>query len=343
MSGNPSKAMLVLWTTGRCNLQCKYCYASEIREKKDMSFDTARKAIDRLKGARLKIQFTGGEPLLNFPLIRQVCDYVRENDIQASFQLQTNGTLIDREMALELKRLGIGLGVSMDGAPDVNEKLRGKTDALLKGMNHLAQLGIKVNLNSVVTSQNADRLWELADVALYFGNVAGIGLDLLRNAGSAKVNSHEIQNATPSQLREALYSLHERCVTVSALAGKRIHVRSIREAHFRLQSEKYTCTKNYCYAAVGCSYVVLPNGDVYPCGSLIGDPGYYMGNVLGVDPVKAIALKHGEPADCGDCRYHSVCVGACPSRFLVNNDPKLDGSLDCVLRKTSFEIAETMA
>ena len=59
--------LLILRITNRCNLACKYCYAqTEIQKREDMSLETAIKAIDMMakRGGRLKVQFTGGEPLL---------------------------------------------------------------------------------------------------------------------------------------------------------------------------------------------------------------------------------------------------------------------------------------
>lgn len=70
---------LVLSLTGRCNLACKYCYASP-QIKEDMSEETARRAIDMAArgGEKFTIQLSGGEPLLTFPLIQKVIAYARE-------------------------------------------------------------------------------------------------------------------------------------------------------------------------------------------------------------------------------------------------------------------------
>lgn len=192
-----------------------------------MDFQTATKVLDYFKDSSMIIQFAGGEPLLNYSLIRQIDAYVKAKGYKASFQMQTNGTLIDLPLAKELKDMKIDMGVSMDGPPDINEQLRGKTDKLMYGISCLAHAGVTINLNSVVTSQNVSRLSELADVALCFGNVAGIGLDLLRNAGRAKENCNIVEGATSIQLRDALILLHERCEVLYSYSGKKIYIRSI--------------------------------------------------------------------------------------------------------------------
>lgn len=334
------RTMLVLWTTSKCNLKCKYCYAAT-ENKSDMSFDTAKSAIDYLKDNKLKIQFAGGEPLLNFELIRKIYYYVSEKKYDVIFQMQTNGTLITAEMADELKKINIAMGISIDGPPDINEILRGKTELLIQGMNNLARAGVMVNINSVVTETNVDRLFELADVAIYFGNVAGIGLDLLRNAGNAVKNEAIVKNASPQKLRQGIIELYKRFELISKLTGKKLYVRSVREAERRLLFSNGICDKNYCYASMGRSYVVLPSGNVYPCGSLINNVAYYMGNIKDSDKLKEISLKPSVATECDYCEYYAFCSGGCPSRLLVNNIDSIENSLDCIMKKVSFELVKS--
>lgn len=334
------KVLIVLWTTSKCNLKCKYCYAAETKEKTDMDFQTATKVLDSFKDSSMKIQFSGGEPLLNYSLIRQIYAYVKAKGYKASFQMQTNGTLIDLEMAKELKDMKIAIGVSMDGPPDINEHLRGKTAKLMYGISSLARAGLTINLNSVVSSKNVSRLPELADVALYFGNVDGIGLDLLRNIGRAKENCNGVEEATSSQLREALILMYERCEFLYSYSGKKIYIRCIEEAKKRLRIGQNYCNKGYCYASYGRSFVVLPNGDIYPCGSMTNYTEFYMGNIHQDEVIKQIALPTQSTSSCVKCKYHNICTGGCPSRLIVNNDSTLENTLDCILKKCSFEIAE---
>lgn len=103
--------LLVLRITGDCNLRCLYCYAGGGESKERMAWETARRAVDyaAVRSKFFKIQFSGGEPLLNLALVKQVAFYVREHRLPASLQLQTNGTLITPSMAKELKSLRIAL------------------------------------------------------------------------------------------------------------------------------------------------------------------------------------------------------------------------------------------
>lgn len=330
------KVLIVLWTTGRCNLACKYCYAGLTHLKEDMDFETAAQTVDLFSDQPMKIQFAGGEPLLNYPLICQVVSYVKEKKYDASFQMQTNGTCITPEIAVGLKKMKIALGVSLDGPPEVNEFTRGKTREVIAGIGCLADEGIKINLNSVVTSHNVRQLPKLVNFAYYLGNVGGIGLDLLRDAGRARDNPDTIKKATPEQLQNALKEMAEAARELYQLTDRKIVIREIHEARQRLKIS--SCDKTYCYASCGRSYVVLPNGDVYPCGSLIDNPEYYMGNVK-TPPLKSVAIGKVEPQACQSCDFYAICPGGCPSRLLINGNDGEEVSLDCVLKKAAFVLA----
>lgn len=334
-----NRILIVLWTTSRCNLKCKYCYASEVKEKSDMDFKTAVNALDYFSSYSMKIQFAGGEPLINYNLICKIYEYVKQRGYDASFQMQTNGTLIDEEKAEGIKKMKIALGVSLDGPPDINEWLRGETKRAVYGIQCMAHAGVWININSVVTAQNANRFPELADFALYLGNVAGIGLDLVRDAGRAKESTCLIKKPSAEQLKSSLNLLFQRCEFLYEHSGRRIVVREIEEAKRRLDCQ--ACSKEYCYASSGRSFVILPDGDAYPCGSLIGNPKYYMGNINNTS-LKSIALTKQNAGKCNECKYFSVCPGGCPSRMIINAASPQEETLDCVLKKSAFVIADKL-
>ena len=122
--------LLALSVTEDCNLRCRYCYACGGKKKTAMSWEKAKRAIDVTAECfpSFKIQFTGGEPLLNLDLIEKAVDYLDEIGLQAPCQVQTNATLISSDVAARLKSLKIGIGVSLDGPPQVNDALRPFSD-----------------------------------------------------------------------------------------------------------------------------------------------------------------------------------------------------------------------
>ncbi|UWG98474.1 radical SAM protein [Dehalobacter sp. DCM] len=332
------RTLIVLWTTSKCNLQCQYCYASAAGEQKDMAWETAVKILDYFADQPVKLQLTGGEPLLNYDLICKLYEYIVQRGYDISLQLQTNGTLINQEIAKGIKKMKMAVGVSLDGPPAANESLRGGTQQTVQGIQHLAKAGVMLNVNSVVTAQNVEKLPELADFALYLGNVAGIGFDLLRKAGRAKESSGAVRRPTGEQLNSALRRLYERSESIYRQFGRKIMIREVEEAKKRLCSP--ACSQEYCYASCGRSYVFLPNGDCYPCGSLIDAPDYYMGNIWNPS-LKPIALAKQRAGQCEACSYQAFCPGGCPSRLIINAD-EMDDTLDCVLKKSAFNIASNL-
>ncbi len=150
---------LILETTERCNLRCKYCVFSGRYEharahgKCDMTMDTAKKAVDFFS-ARSKdsaddmpaITFYGGEPLLRFDFIKQVIEYARarmkSRDVLFSFT--TNGTLLGTQEVREfLVRNNIHITVSLDGPEDIHDRYRvfaNGRGAFARVLNNLEQL-----------------------------------------------------------------------------------------------------------------------------------------------------------------------------------------------------------
>lgn len=340
---------LVLWTTSSCNLNCKYCYASNNREHGNMNISTAIKGINLPTSNKFSLILAGGEPTLNFELIERVHHEIKKSGKNIRINMQSNGTLIDEYMARRIREMNIGIGISFDGPIKVNEYMRGKSKLAVQGIDNLAEAGVKINLNTVLSSYNAEYVHKLADLALYFGNVEGIGLDLLRVAGNAE-ESVDINTPNKNQIYKALTSLYERTKEIYKISGKKIIIREINDARRRIDFHKNNSLKEnntndncgqtckYCYAAKGQAVVILPDGTMYPCGSLAGENQYYMGNIHEESTYKIKSIDYERPQKCSTCEYSTICRGACPSRFILNSRYKDIDDIDCVLRKVAFKI-----
>ena len=128
---------LIIDLTGRCNLRCKYCFYNEYYEgnrnfnTNDISFKTAKKAMDYAYQHRhsehLSITFYGGEPLLNFEVMKQCIDYALESfvDCNLGFSFTTNLTLMTEEMAEYLGNVpNLSIVLSMDGPAHIHNMAR---------------------------------------------------------------------------------------------------------------------------------------------------------------------------------------------------------------------------
>ena len=183
-----------------------------------------------------------------------------------------------------------------------------------------------------MTRDNAEHLADLVDMAVYLGNVGGIGLDLLRMTGRAE--DGETGPAEAETLRLGLLRLKERLDAVNRLLERPLVVREFEKAACSLGAKK-PC-RDYCYAARGEAMAVLPQGDCYPCGSLAGRPEYYMGNVHST--VRPLRIGCARPERCGACVYREACSGGCPSRGILCGG---FDELDCLMKKISFQFAQS--
>lgn len=319
---------LVLWCTNRCNLKCKYCYAKNNLGHEDMNLNIAKKGIDILQDNGTLV-LAGGEPLLNFQLVRDICSYIKFKNRNIKISIQTNGTLIDEEIAWELKNLGIGIGVSLDGKPQVNDFFRSNGKDAIRGIQYLKKAGIDVNINAVITKNNIDEFYGLIDLAYYMENVNAIGLDLLR---SDDLNLR----ASEKQVYEGINKAWDRIEKLRQLTGKRIVIREIEDAKRRLDNSYEAC--HYCYASKGQAAVIIPNGEMYSCGSLVGYREYYLGNIE--TGYKLCALEDIEFEECKECVYYEMCRKICPSRGILNRKDGVLSKEECALRRVCFLIAK---
>lgn len=152
-------AKITLQVTQGCNLRCKYCiYSEEINahqrshSNKRMSWETAKKGIDFLRehsidSEKVNIGFYGGEPLLEFPLIRRAIAYARDvfDGKEISFAITTNGTLLTDEIIDFFAKEDVNLVISLDGPREIHDKSRvfadghGSFDAVMKNVNRLKE------------------------------------------------------------------------------------------------------------------------------------------------------------------------------------------------------------
>jgi len=120
---------IVLNLTHRCNLQCKYCFASDYTPADDMTEDTAFKALELFNpGTDINVAFFGGEPLLNWPVLAAVAErahaLAQKRGRRCLLHVTTNGTLLDEMKAAALKRLGVSVLVSLDGPEEIHNRTR---------------------------------------------------------------------------------------------------------------------------------------------------------------------------------------------------------------------------
>ena len=161
------KKPVVVWNmTRRCNLKCIHCYSNsaDIDYPDELTTEEGKKLIDDLAAfGSPVILFSGGEPLLRKDLL-ELAQYARDKGMRAV--ISTNGTLITKETAAKLQKVGLSyVGVSLDGIEKTHDRFRGKKgafDAAIEGIRNCREAGIKVGIRFTVNKHN------LADVPEMF-------------------------------------------------------------------------------------------------------------------------------------------------------------------------------
>ncbi len=163
------KKPVVVWNmTRRCNLKCVHCYAKALEEDGRDQIDTAkaREIIADLAeyGAPVML-FSGGEPLVRKDLT-ELAAFATSKGMRAV--ISTNGTLITKEKARELKEVGLSyVGISLDGGPDVHDHFRGvpgSFDKAMQGIENCQNEGLKVGLRFTINKRNVQEVPLLFDL-----------------------------------------------------------------------------------------------------------------------------------------------------------------------------------
>lgn len=285
-----------------CNLSCVYCYGvdGEYGLKGKMNEETAKKSIDFLikeskNQKSISITFFGGEPLLNFPLIKKCVDYSREQAFQngkkISYSITTNGTKFSKEVNKYLNDNKFTVMVSFDGDQETQDKNRpfrgGKgsyENTLPKIKEFLDSRNGNATARATVTNYTSDLKSlkrKLKEIGFRSANatVATVSDFANDNRGVSTINAEdvmmkEIFEADSIEAKELLNSIKQRKNLSEFRSSKIFHyIFSLKEK----RKSKYAC-------GVGRKMVgIAINGDVYPCHRFVGDDKFKLGNVENFD------------------------------------------------------------
>lgn len=352
---SPIKAMCLLISQD-CNLRCKYCFAStgDYGEgRKLMTFETGKKAIDFLinnSGDRvnLELDFFGGEPLMNFDVVKQIVKYARSKEKEYNknfrFTITTNGMLLTDDKIDFINEEMSNVVLSIDGRKEVNDRLRvrvdgtGSYDKILEGYKKLvSKRGDKdYYVRGTYTKYNLDfsnDVMHLYDLGFDQVSVEPVMAD------------KEMPYAIVENDLEAIYKEYE------VLADK---LEKIRENggfcnffHFMLDLDQGPCAiKRLRGCGSGNEYVAItPDGDIYPCHQFVGIPEFKMGNLEEGTFDNSIKEKFANTHvyakdDCKKCWAKFYCSGGCnANNFLYEGDILKAHKLSCKLMQKRLECA----
>lgn len=339
-----------------CNIRCGYCFASTGNYhggRKLMPLETAKGAIDFLLDTsgsrkRLEVDFFGGEPLLNFDVVKETVTYAREKEKaygkRIGFTMTTNGTLLDDAVLQFADENLDNVVISIDGRKSVNDKMRkfvdgsGTFDAILpKIKGFVESRGSKsYYIRGTFTANNLD----FSEDVLF---LAGEGFkEISIEPVVADANK---RYALKEEHLDKIYAEYEK------LAGKYIEYeeagREFRFYHFLMDLDGGPCVyKRVSSCGSGVEYfAVTPDGELYPCHQFVGKNEYLMGNIRDGVTNKALQREFSQNTvyhkeKCRNCWARFYCSGGCQANAAVfNDDLKRPYELECKLQQKRIECA----
>ena len=310
-----------------CNLNCSYCFASQGKyhgERALMSFETGKRALDFLvenSGTRrnLEVDFFGGEPLMNFEVVKQLVAYARsiekEKNKHFRFTLTTNGVLIDDDVIDFANREMSNVVLSLDGRKEIHDRFRvdyagnGSFDKIVPKFQKLVDArGHKdYYMRGTFTHANPDFLKDIqAMLDLGFTELS------MEPVVCAKGDEGEL-------LESDMPILFDQYEKLSELMIKREKEgKPFTFYHYMIDLSGGPCIyKRISGCGSGTEYMaVTPWGDLYPCHQFVGDEKFKLGDIWnGVDN-KEIQNEFEScnvyaREDCKDCWAKLYCSGGC--------------------------------
>lgn len=343
-----------------CNLRCRYCFA-ETGEfhggRMLMSAETGKRALDFLiehSGNRrhLEVDLFGGEPLMNFDVVKSIVAYGRELEAkfgkEIHFTITTNGMALDDEKDEFINSEMYNLVLSLDGRREVHDALRvtangkGSYDIIVPKMRKLIgeRGGREHYIRGTFTANNLDFTEDVRALAELGFEQISVEPVVLPESDPLAITEENADRAIEEYDRLLEYVIE-----------RREQGRPINFFHFYVDLDDSPClAKRSLGCGAGVEYVaVAPNGDIFPCHQFVGKSEFRLGNVFesalddGIRNRFAHCNVFTKPK-CVDCWARYYCSGGCAANaYNLNGSIAEPPEISCRLLKKRTEIAIGMA
>lgn len=339
-----------------CNLACKYCFAEEGEyhgRRELMSYETGRQALDFLianSGNRrnLEVDFFGGEPLMNWQVVKDLVAYGREqeklHDKKFRFTLTTNGVLLDDEVMEFANREMSNVVLSIDGRKEIHDRMRpsrngkGSYDLIVPKFQKLAESRKQTNyyVRGTFTRNNLDFSEDVLHLA---------------DLGFQQISVEPVVAAPDEPYAIRMEDVPAICEEYDKLAAEMVkrkkEGRDFNFFHFMIDLTGGPCVaKRLSGCGSGTEYLaVTPWGDLYPCHQFVGMEQFLMGNVY--DGVKNTELRDEFKCcnvyakdKCRKCFAKFYCSGGCAANSYQFHGTINDAyDIGCELQRKRVECA----
>lgn len=350
---------LCLHVAHTCNLNCEYCFASQGKyhgERALMSFEVGKRAIDFLienSGTKrnLEVDFFGGEPLMNFEVVKQIVKYARsiEGKFNKNFRftLTTNGVALNDEVIDFANKEMHNVVLSLDGRKEVHDNLRrtitgkGSYDIIVPKFQEFVKRrgGKNYYIRGTFTHNNVDftnDIFHMADLGFRELSMEPVVCD---------------PNEKYALTQEDLPKLFEQYeILAKDMLWREEQGDPITFYHYMIDLQHGPCIyKRISGCGSGTEYMaVTPWGDLYPCHQFVGEEKFCLGNIYdGVTNQKLVedfkcCNAYARP-ECKNCFAKLYCSGGCAANaYHATGDIKGVYNYGCELFKKRIECAIMM-
>ena len=356
MAGKNVVKALCLHAAHDCNFKCGYCFAAEGEYKGErslMSLEVGKAALDFIlenSGSRvnLEVDFFGGEPLMNFDMVKELVEYGRQREKSYGksfrFTLTTNALLLDEEKINYINQVMDNVVLSLDGRKEINDRMRptaggkGSYDVILPKIRAMSEKrGEKDHyIRGTYTRYNLDFSADVLHMAdLGFKNIS--------------VEPVVAEEAADYAIREedlpVLFEEYEKLA--KEMIKREKEGRGFNFFHFNIDLTGGPCViKRLRGCGAGSEYLaVTPEGDLYPCHQFVGEDEFKMGTVYeGITNLQKLEefrkVNVYAKEECAKCWAKYYCSGGCAANAYKYGGSILSPySVGCELLKKRVECA----
>ncbi len=347
---------LCLHVAHTCNLNCEYCFAAQGKyhgERALMSFEVGKRALDFLvenSGTRhnLEVDFFGGEPLMNFDVVKRLVEYARsienEKGKHFRFTLTTNGMLIDDDVIDFANREMDNVVLSLDGRREVNDRFR-KTEG------GQGSFDVIVPKFQKFVKARGDKSYYMRGTFTHFNPDFTKDIQTMLDLGFNELSMEPVvcppadAYALTEEDKQTVLKEYEKLAVMMLEREKQ--GKPFTFYHYMLDLEGGPCIyKRISGCGSGTEYLaVTPTGELYPCHQFVGNKDYLMGDIWqGVTRTdtrdKFKRCNAYSRKECDDCWARLYCSGGCAANA-YNATGDINGvySYGCDLFKKRIESA----
>ncbi len=333
--------------TKSCNMKCTYCYIAKPEKESHMDWEVAKKSIEvfcnnlrKHKRKKGLIRFFGGEPLLNWKVLRKCLLHAKSEfpDLSLSFFLNTNGTLIKEEKAQFLKEFSVHVAVSLDGIGEINDQNRvyssgrGTFLKVDKAINTLLEEGVSTGIEVTLTEDNypflEDVIHYIHEKNTLYDSCVSVGLQSACFEGISLNKAPTPASWKAQRITEIIRLSASLSVDVSSgmvmfpwntlISGERLGV--------------------YC-GAIGGEVSVSPQGDLTPCAALetkMGTISNFEEALKSREYQNVVNRVVGNISACSGCDIEAFCSGGCVADAHTSSGDVFKTTQNCAIEKAVF-------